>query len=165
MARIVTRKTAGAVAVSGFILVTVGGALAHRSTTPPTAERASATPSAAASPSPSPSRSPSPRHRFVGRRAPSSAQPALSKAKTTPAPVSSVVVPSFANSAALHKQYAHGVGRPGATDHTGGSPVTTFHPSIAVYAAPDLVSPHSGCATRTPGYGHRGCKPVRRTAP
>lgn len=42
---------------------------------------------------------------------------------------------SFANCDAMHHVYPHGVGRPGAHDHTSGTPVTTFKRSSALYDA------------------------------
>lgn len=53
-----------------------------------------------------------------------------------PAPVSVPAAKTYANCDALHQDYPHGVGRPGATDHTSGStPVTTFTVNRAVYDA------------------------------
>ena len=47
----------------------------------------------------------------------------------------------------MHNVYPHGVGRPGATDHTGGKPVTTFHVSASIYNAnPGLDRDHDGIA-------------------
>jgi hypothetical protein len=42
---------------------------------------------------------------------------------------------SFANCTAMHRVYAHGVGKPGAKDHTSGTPVTTFKRSTPLYNA------------------------------
>jgi hypothetical protein len=42
---------------------------------------------------------------------------------------------TFANCTELHSQYPHGVGRPGAVDHTSGTPVTTFYVSQSLYDA------------------------------
>lgn len=41
----------------------------------------------------------------------------------------------FANCTAMHKVYPHGVGKPGAKDHTSGTPVTTFKRSLPLYNA------------------------------
>jgi uncharacterized membrane protein len=41
----------------------------------------------------------------------------------------------FKNCTALNKAYPHGVGKPGARDHTSGTPVTTFKRSKALYVA------------------------------
>ncbi|GGF55700.1 hypothetical protein GCM10011519_32040 [Marmoricola endophyticus] len=41
----------------------------------------------------------------------------------------------FKNCTQLNKTYHHGVGRPGAHDHTSGKPVTTFKRSAALYKA------------------------------
>jgi hypothetical protein len=172
-ARIATRKTAAAVVAGGFVLMVVGGALAPKPkvTTPPAAEKAPVTPSAAPSQSPSPSLSPSPgrassvpthpavrppeprrssarpgpvstvaktTHRAVPPSAPrrGSAQPAPvpTGAKTTPPAPPPVIGSSFSNCTDMHSQYPHGVGRPGATDHTSGNdPVTTFQRSTSLY--------------------------------
>jgi len=42
---------------------------------------------------------------------------------------------TFANCDAMHKVYAHGVGKPGARDKTSGTPVTTFKRSTPLYNA------------------------------
>jgi hypothetical protein len=42
---------------------------------------------------------------------------------------------SFPNCAALNRVYPHGVGRPGAHDHTSGTPVTNFKRSSSLYRA------------------------------
>ena len=42
---------------------------------------------------------------------------------------------TYANCTALNKVYHHGVGRPGAHDHTSGKPVTNFTRNAAVYRA------------------------------
>lgn len=41
----------------------------------------------------------------------------------------------FANCDAMHRVHPHGVGRPGARDHTSGTPVTTFRRDRALYLA------------------------------
>lgn len=41
----------------------------------------------------------------------------------------------FANCTALNKAFPHGVGRPGAVDHTTGTRVTTFRRDLALYNA------------------------------
>jgi hypothetical protein len=41
----------------------------------------------------------------------------------------------FANCTALNQVYPHGVGRPGAVDHTSGTRVTTFRRDLALYNA------------------------------
>jgi|1186.fasta_scaffold996161_2 Spy/CpxP family protein refolding chaperone len=41
----------------------------------------------------------------------------------------------FASCTAMHKVYPHGVGKPGAKDHTSGTPVTTFKRSLPLYDA------------------------------
>jgi hypothetical protein len=41
----------------------------------------------------------------------------------------------FQNCDAMHRVYPHGVGKPGAKDHTSGTPVTTFKRSIPLYNA------------------------------
>jgi hypothetical protein len=43
--------------------------------------------------------------------------------------------PSYQNCTQLNRAYPHGVGKPGAHDHTGGTPVTTFKRSAALYRA------------------------------
>ena len=42
---------------------------------------------------------------------------------------------SFKNCASMHRVYPHGVGRPGAQDHTSGTPVTNFKRSRTLYRA------------------------------
>jgi hypothetical protein len=46
-----------------------------------------------------------------------------------------VLVSTFANCTATHRYYLHGIGKPGAHDHTSGTPVTTFYVSTALYQA------------------------------
>jgi hypothetical protein len=73
-----------------------------------------------ASPKPSPRaipRTTSPRPRVIATRA--AAPPAT----------------EFANCTAMHERYPHGVGRPGAVDHTSGTPVTSFYVSASLYDA------------------------------
>jgi uncharacterized membrane protein len=41
----------------------------------------------------------------------------------------------YANCTALNRHYPHGVGKPGAHDHTSGTPVTDFKRSKALYNA------------------------------
>jgi hypothetical protein len=41
--------------------------------------------------------------------------------------------PVYANCTAMHEVFPHGVGRAGATDHTSGTPVTTFYVSTWIY--------------------------------
>lgn len=56
------------------------------------------------------------------------------------AAVRPVVYPSlrsYDSCAALNTHYPHGVGRPGAVDHTSGTPVTTFLPDAALYSRND----------------------------
>lgn len=48
---------------------------------------------------------------------------------------SAVVVRTFANCTAMHRVYAHGVGRRYAHDHTSGTPVTNFFRNNAIYRA------------------------------
>jgi hypothetical protein len=43
--------------------------------------------------------------------------------------------PVYVNCAAMHNVFPHGVGRAGATDHTSGTPVTTFYVSTWIYNA------------------------------
>lgn len=61
------------------------------------------------------------------------------KPSPTPAPTTSpaplAAAKTYPNCDALHVDYPHGVGRPGATDHTSGKPVTTFTVNQAVYDA------------------------------
>ena len=65
-------------------------------------------------------------------------------ATTTAAPVTAAAPPSAAapagaetyqNCTAMHADYPHGVGEPGAVDHTSGKPVTDFYVSQALYDA------------------------------
>jgi hypothetical protein len=51
------------------------------------------------------------------------------------APAEAKAARHFANCDAMHRVYPHGVGRPGARDHTSGTPVTTFKRSIPLYNA------------------------------
>src|SRR6185436_15466684 len=48
---------------------------------------------------------------------------------------------SYKNRTALNRDYPHGVGRPGAHDHTSGKPVTTFRVSKQLYQYNDGKSP------------------------
>jgi hypothetical protein len=41
--------------------------------------------------------------------------------------------PKYQNCSQLNRAYPHGVGKPGARDHTSGKPVTTFTRSTALY--------------------------------
>ena len=41
--------------------------------------------------------------------------------------------PVYANCTTMHEVFPHGVGRAGATDHTSGTPVTTFYVSTWIY--------------------------------
>ena len=43
--------------------------------------------------------------------------------------------PKYANCASMNNVFAHGVGRPGAVDHTSGTPVTSFYVSSYIYNA------------------------------
>jgi hypothetical protein len=43
--------------------------------------------------------------------------------------------PHYSNCSQLNRAYPHGVGKPGAHDHTSGTPVTTFKRSTALYRA------------------------------
>jgi hypothetical protein len=58
---------------------------------------------------------------------------------SSPKPVATTVPVSaaktYANCTELHQDYPHGVGRPGAVDHTSGPPVTTFTVDAALYDA------------------------------
>ena len=55
---------------------------------------------------------------------------------TSPAPAPSAPSAAhFANCADLNAVYPHGVGLPGAVDHTSGTPVTTFTQDKALYQA------------------------------
>jgi hypothetical protein len=48
---------------------------------------------------------------------------------------SAVGARAFPNCTALNKRYPHGVGLPGARDHTSGKPVTNFFRSRPLYQA------------------------------
>ena len=48
---------------------------------------------------------------------------------------SAVPIRTFANCTAMHRVYAHGVGRRYAHDHTSGTPVTNFFRNNALYSA------------------------------
>jgi hypothetical protein len=55
--------------------------------------------------------------------------------------------PVYANCAAMHRVFPHGVGRPGARDHTSGTPVTNYYTSSWVYNAnPGRDADHDGIA-------------------
>jgi hypothetical protein len=90
----------------------------------------------------------------AGGNVPLAQEPASAPVQTTtappppppPAPVQTTQAPpapppappgaqAFANCTELRTQYPHGVGRPGAVDHTSGTPVTTFYVSQALYDA------------------------------
>lgn len=51
------------------------------------------------------------------------------------APAEATVARHYKNCTALHVKYPHGVGLPGAHDHTSGKAVTTFSRNRAVYLA------------------------------
>jgi hypothetical protein len=51
------------------------------------------------------------------------------------APAEAKAPKHFANCDAMHRVYPHGVGKPGAKDHTSGTPVTTFKRSTPLYNA------------------------------
>jgi hypothetical protein len=54
---------------------------------------------------------------------------------------------AYPNCAALNAVYPHGVGRPGAVDHTSGTPVTTFVRDAATYRLnPNRDRDHDGIA-------------------
>jgi len=68
--------------------------------------------------------------------APSAAAPIPAPSAPAPAPAPAPEAPAaqtFANCTELRSVYPHGVGRPGAVDHTSGTPVTTFYQSATVY--------------------------------
>jgi hypothetical protein len=53
--------------------------------------------------------------------------------------------PVYANCAAMHRVFPHGVGRTGAHDHTSGTPVTNFYVSNWIYNAnPNRDADHDG---------------------
>ena len=68
----------------------------------------------------------------VTTSAASANRPAKVMAKSTKRKAKVVV---YKNCAALNKVYPHGVGRPGARDHTSGKPDTRFAVNKAVYRA------------------------------
>ena len=43
--------------------------------------------------------------------------------------------PKYQNCSQLNRAYPHGVGKPGARDHSSGTPVTSFKRSTALYRA------------------------------
>jgi hypothetical protein len=51
------------------------------------------------------------------------------------APAGATTARHFANCDAMHRVYPHGVGKPGAHDHTSGTPVTSFTRSVPLYNA------------------------------
>jgi Spy/CpxP family protein refolding chaperone len=51
------------------------------------------------------------------------------------APAEARTARHFSNCTAMHKVYPHGVGKPGAKDHTSGTPVTSFKRSLPLYNA------------------------------
>jgi hypothetical protein len=69
----------------------------------------------------------------AGTSAPPSAAPLPSPQPPATQPPSGVT--SYPNCDAMHVDYPHGVGRPGATDHTSGKPVTNFEVNEDVYNA------------------------------
>lgn len=99
-------------------------------TTVPTAKPTPAATKAApvtASPKPSPTAvrtvSPPPR-------------PVATTASPKPKPVATQPpAKTYANCDAMNKDFAHGVGKPGAVDKTSGTPVTNFHVSTTIYNA------------------------------
>lgn len=77
------------------------------------------------------------------RRIPTEAgvPPSVTHIATEPVPSPPATAPttadatSYANCTALRRDYPHGVGRPGARDHTSGVPDTQFYVSAALYEA------------------------------
>lgn len=67
-------------------------------------------------------------------RTSTSSRPKPSTTKPKPRPTSTGAT-DYPNCTAMHVDYPHGVGRPGAHDKTSGTPVTTFTVSAALYAA------------------------------
>jgi Excalibur calcium-binding domain./Domain of unknown function (DUF1994). len=62
---------------------------------------------------------------------PASTPTTRTSSRSAPPPAAKV----YSNCAAMHADYPHGVGRPGAADHTSGKPVTTFTVNAALYDA------------------------------
>src|SRR5687768_10910342 len=56
-------------------------------------------------------------------------------ATAAPTPAKATSAKSFPNCTALNRHYPHGVGKPGARDHTTRTPVTNFKRSRALYNA------------------------------
>jgi Spy/CpxP family protein refolding chaperone len=59
----------------------------------------------------------------------------LTGATALAAPAEAKPAKHFQNCDSMHKVYPHGVGKPGAKDHTSGTPVTTFKRSTPLYNA------------------------------
>lgn len=96
----------------------------------PTTAATTAAPRVTVSPTPRPTKarvtaSPTPRPVATSARP----KPKPSATKTT------VAAKSYSNCDAMHNDYPHGVGKPGAVDHTSGTPVTNFYVSTALYNA------------------------------
>lgn len=66
-----------------------------------------------------------------GSTSTSSPKPAVTESTTTSA------VKVYANCDEMHQDHPHGVGRPGAADHTSGKPVTNFYVDAELYEAND----------------------------
>lgn len=105
----------------------------------PAAQTASAVPTtrapATTTPPPATSRAAkaSPSSRPTSRTSTTS-KPKPSTTRPKPPPTSTGAT-DYPNCTAMHVDYPHGVGRPGAHDKTSGTPVTTFTVSAALYAA------------------------------
>lgn len=84
------------------------------------------------SPNPAPTTARAPLPRRDPTASPASTPTPASPASTAP-PASGAH--EFANCADMHKTYPHGVGKPGARDHTSGTPDTQFVVSTALYDA------------------------------
>jgi Excalibur calcium-binding domain len=160
-ARLASRK-ASAVALLGSLVVTgIGAELSPQQTTRANSPAVPSPSAATFSPTPGPSSVPasspstpsagtSPTPTQVSVAPPVLTEPPTSPAEAAPppavaAPATSAPPPAaalppaagtgFANCTALRQEYPHGVGRPGAVDHTSGKPVTTFTQSAALYQA------------------------------
>jgi len=115
------------------VLAACGGSASSPPVAPATSSARSSTPSTTAKSSSSSSTTTAPVPAQKQTATASTTKPAPVPSQTSPAPAPSAA--RFANCADLNAVYPHGVGLPGAVDHTSGTPVTTFTQDKALYQA------------------------------
>ncbi len=129
--------TGGIVGLTLALTLAGCGGSSSPSASPSTSPDSFSATSPSEAPSPTPSDTPSPTPSDTASTQATTEPPPSTQAaapESTPPPAGAA---SFSNCTELHQQYPHGVGRPGAVDHTAsGRPgVTTFYQSQALYDA------------------------------